>query len=690
MRAAHGILLTPVTAPAASPESEHDSPVIYSERPSTYEAVGQVFRQRHESAGLLHAADAIPGGSQGRGGRPIYLRWIDITGVEMPPPHMMNFLLDAYMTSVHWFMSVFHEPSIRAEAHAVLATGLVEDSHKLVPILLLVIIAMGARYVSPDAARQACPDHDIPQLEPVWIRCVENKLLDAFEEGGAEAVQISIILKSYYLYGSRPKRSIAILGAGIKVALSMKLHLEDTWNISDPIEINVRRRLWWSLYVADVWAATIYGTPCNIHDDDWDVALPDNIDDGSATCPGYNSVDCMNGKHFGQTTVFSYQRFKFTLYKLAFSIINTVYSHRKTTLEDTINRIKRLDERLKLWEAEIPPELLLKKIAGTGAALDDTTRLFQRQALVLQISYDNFRLLLHRPLLTINRLSLSARKLPAALTSQADHSKAIDETIKASKYTCWEAAIRTSKIGQVRDTMGGMRYSLGANYTMIQAFTAGVALGIFALSDPASKQAYEAKGAISAILAFPRLFGYKAVIFDQTTNILEELLRLILNEEMRALVRRDAEPIGTSRRSHGANKLADPTTNEALSANTPTSPMNNTVLPSPNASGVNDISYGNFSDALVSLQDAFRDGRGMEMPGYASTSQINGTTYGLPTSELRNETWMSNPFGNESQGWIWDDAWQVQDITFDQFSMTTPTLSRYDRNYMDPDVDRRE
>jgi hypothetical protein len=237
---------------ACDERSRADSPAIYSQRPSTYEAVDQVFRQRQETSNLNHETDAIPGGTQGAIPQQNFITWHHITNVELPPAHVVDVLLDAYMTSVHWFMSVFHEPTIRTNASSVLATGVVKESHKLFPILLLVIISMGARYISPETAQRACPEYDLTAFEPVWIRAVENRLLDVFEEGGLEAVQIAIILKSYWLYGNKPKRSIAIVGGGIKVALSMKLHLESTWSTKYPIEVNVRRRLWWSLYVAYV------------------------------------------------------------------------------------------------------------------------------------------------------------------------------------------------------------------------------------------------------------------------------------------------------------------------------------------------------------------------------------------------------------------------------------------------------
>jgi hypothetical protein len=388
--------------------------------------------------------------------------------------------------------------------------------------------------------------------------------------------------------------------------------------------------------------------------------LPENIDDASAVCPGYGTTDIIDDRNFGQVTVFSYQRYKFALYKIAFSIINTVYTHRRTSLENTIERIRKIDEALKSWEAQVPPELLLKNIGSTQAVPDATTSLFQQQALVLQISYDNFRLLLHRPLLTMNRLS---RSQDPPTTSRRSSSEAIDSAIESSKYTCWKAAVRTSQIGSFAATMRSMRYSLGASYIMIQALTAAVALGIFALSDPTSHQSQDAKAGIGRIIGFPRLFDYRTAIFDQIAAILEELLRLIMNEEMKALV-------GGSTKNNTQVANASSRESRVVSSKLPAiaasaTPQNassfvspqHTVQPSPNPSGKYDLSYGNFSDALVSLQDAFRDPRGTDVATQSAQGQ----------GGILNDGWtgmMSNPFGMDA-GWIWDDMWQTDDYQFD-------------------------
>jgi hypothetical protein len=556
---------------------------------------------------------------------------------------VVDFLLDTYLTSVHWFMPVFDEPSLRLDAHRMISTGMVSEQRKTFPFLLLVILAYSARYVLPEDVQQVCPGHDLAQMELLWIKTAEANLLDALEDAGIEAIQIALVMKSYYLYGNRHRRSFAVLGAAIKIALASKLHLESSWDVTDQPQRELRRLLWWRLWIADVWAAVIYGTPCNIHIDDWDVAVPTSGAD-HPQCPGFNSPEIYNGVHFGPATTFTYQRYACWLYRIAFSIINEVYTHQKVTLADTIGRIRDLDEQLSRFEAQIPPELLLRNVASTPCSKKETLGIFQRQAFVLQLSLDNFRLLLHRPLLTMNRLQRPPQQHEMAL---------VDEMIKTSKYRCWDAAIRTTRAGQHTHVLRNMRQSLGVSYIMMQSFTAAVVLSIFALSDPASKQAFEAKAAISRTLNLPKSFRHTSTIFEQFTAILEELIRLILNEEMRSLVSQEGESLA----------LVDPSAHEddGIAHSAPQLTAETTSF----APAVDDISYGNFSDAFVSLQDVFRENRtgpeGIAQPTLAMDPARSMTRQDvcLGANGLT--------FGTDSQNWIWDEFWQPQDHPYSHF-----------------------
>lgn len=186
----------------------------------------------------------------------------ELIGIELPPPYVTNLLFETYVTSVHWFMIVFHEPSLRAELEKMLLSGMV-SRHKL-PLTLLVvtILATGAAYTSVSMAERSCPGWDLGRLRSKLIRVVEEKFLSIFDNGDAEAVAVCVLLSSYYIYHGQPQRGSVIMGAGWKAAEALRLHQEDTWPRTGVIQTEVRRRVWWALYAADA-----YGLPLSYIDD---------------------------------------------------------------------------------------------------------------------------------------------------------------------------------------------------------------------------------------------------------------------------------------------------------------------------------------------------------------------------------------------------------------------------------------
>ena len=395
------------------------------------------------------------------------------------------------------------------------------------------------------------------------------------------------------------------------------------------------------------FAALGHGTPGSIRDNDWDVSMPGNIDDTAVTCPGFNSVETYAGETYGPVTICSYQRYKFRLYRIASSITRNVYRRSGAALDDIVREIRHISTRLQQWEKSIPLELRLKRLTPDGHDEHDQriVKIFQLQALVLQLSYDNIQLVLHRPLFTIKRLPSFRPETqePALMTNSAlgDATVVANDMIKSSKYQCWVSSMRTSKLGDHPDILSASRNTHGAAYVGLQTFTAGVVLGIFALSDPLSDQAHQAKRAVSKIIKLPRLHEYRTTVSDQCGAVLEELLRLILAEEMKGLVEGSSAVSGPPSVSSGSvnaeNVALDvPTTLPQPNAQLTTQAVGPTTLPDvdstshfldndfdPQTSTLyegldpdtmpifpyqlpdipRDIETGDFSDALTSLQD---------------------------------------------------------------------------------------
>lgn len=219
------------------------------------DTLGQLLRDHHSRVTLHHSSDAIPGGSpevRTSDAGVHYLLVSEVLGTDLPPPHVIEFTLEAYVNATHWFMILFHEPSLRLEVQRLQETGYLRADRLPVLILVILVIAIGAKYATAREANERCPGYDLADLGTRFIRKVEEKLLEVYDDAGIEAVQISMILSSYYIYHSRPTRSFAVLGSGLKMAQSLGLPKESSWKVSDPTVREVWRRLYWALFTSEV------------------------------------------------------------------------------------------------------------------------------------------------------------------------------------------------------------------------------------------------------------------------------------------------------------------------------------------------------------------------------------------------------------------------------------------------------
>jgi hypothetical protein len=292
------------------------------------------------------------------------------------------------------------------------------------------------------------------------------------------------------------------------------------------------------------FVAQVFGRPALIDAADIHVKFPLDMDDNSAKFPSFQSVELREDGSKQPVTVASYHRHKAALYLIAAPITRDMYSYGSKTKKDLVRRVKEIYDQLLDWERKLPPELRLKSHPPRkiDPERDQILQTFRLQAMALQVSYDNIQLLLHRPLLecvgrhySFNRSQTRPDSIATQNALKESGSEA--DMARVSKNQCWQSAMRTSLISEEHpDILHVARKTPFGAHVGIHSFTAGVMLGIFALSNSLSNQAQEAKRGIARIIRMRSTSGYKAAIWNQSAGILEELLRLILAEEMKKLV----------------------------------------------------------------------------------------------------------------------------------------------------------
>jgi hypothetical protein len=123
-----------------------------------------------------------------------------------------------------------------------------EDNNDL--WITLLVLGLGAHYSSL-ATREHHEKSYMQQLSQDIIKQVEQRFLRIMSSADEEAVQICILLGSFYLFNGRPTAGLGILGSGIKIAQVLRLHREGTLTGISPTRLETRRRSWLALEVFD-------------------------------------------------------------------------------------------------------------------------------------------------------------------------------------------------------------------------------------------------------------------------------------------------------------------------------------------------------------------------------------------------------------------------------------------------------
>ncbi|KAK2049308.1 hypothetical protein LZ31DRAFT_562767 [Colletotrichum somersetense] len=103
------------------------------------------------------------------------------------------------------------------------------------------------------------------------------------EVGNLTLVQALTLISNYQQKRDKPNSGYNYLGLAVRMAMSLGLHKEfQGWNIS-PLNVKIRRRVWWSLCVFDVGASITFSRPSIWPYGGVEVSLPLNFDDKSLT-----------------------------------------------------------------------------------------------------------------------------------------------------------------------------------------------------------------------------------------------------------------------------------------------------------------------------------------------------------------------------------------------------------------------
>jgi len=178
--------------------------------------------------------------------------------------------INAYFSLYHISYPIVHEPTFRAQYAQVLP----RPSGRSWNALAYIIAALG---LFTSATEPTTRDLDL------FEAAKSNMSIDSLETGNLTLVQALSLMSNYIQKRGKPNSGYNYLGIALHMAMTLGLHKEFLdWQIQ-PLQLEIRRRVWWALYNFYVGAAITFGRPLAWPANGIEIALPLNVNDRELT-----------------------------------------------------------------------------------------------------------------------------------------------------------------------------------------------------------------------------------------------------------------------------------------------------------------------------------------------------------------------------------------------------------------------
>ncbi|KAI1506731.1 fungal-specific transcription factor domain-containing protein [Biscogniauxia marginata] len=202
--------------------------------------------------------------------QPPQLTPYDQTRPQLPARDTADRLLTAYYGAVHIMMPILHWPSLQHEFERLYQNGDLRQIPASWLSMFYAVLAVGSLFSSdpfPDRTDRASELLEASRsLTDPWNN-------DFVLDDVRVFFLVSLALNELNLKSA----AWTWLGKAVRSAQDLDLHLEV--GIRSRVEADMRRRVWWAIYVLDRTLSLDLGRPFMIDDADCDTALPEPCDD---------------------------------------------------------------------------------------------------------------------------------------------------------------------------------------------------------------------------------------------------------------------------------------------------------------------------------------------------------------------------------------------------------------------------
>lgn len=364
--------------------------------------------------------------------------------------------IDSYFSCFHLAYPIVHEPTFRAQYAQVIP----RPNGRTWNALAYMVGALGLFTTAKGPSSQ-----DVDLFEAAK----SNLSIGVLESGNITLVQVLGLMSNYIQKRNKPNSGYSYLGLALHVAMGLGLHKEFSgWQIA-PLAMEIRRRVWWTLFDFFSGATVTFGRPLSWPSHGIEVALPLNVDDRDLT---HASTTLPPAKPWLTTHsgVGIQARFHLATNEIYTKVIALDFPSAQELL-------KLDDEKLEPWK---------RQWYGEGIMVPE--RLVLSRSLT-EWRCSNFRIIMYRPFL-IKHAFRTRNGLQSGTPDSATQT-AIDRCLKEAAWS----------IASIHDYwMTKERHVMSAWYCLYFLFQASLIPVIMLRNDPMSERSVEWRQQVLAVL----------------------------------------------------------------------------------------------------------------------------------------------------------------------------------------------
>lgn len=215
-----------------------------------------------------------------------------------------------------------------------------------------------------------------------------------------ETIQARLVQCLYLLSSSRANECWYLFGTALQVVTALGLHRKCPVKLSKSgcsyFELELRKRIFWSVYTLDKYLSIMFGRPRLLHDEDIDQELPDEMNDEDL-------LEEDPSRRTGSTdSMMIASVLHYRLSRILGEISRQLYSINPLSRDSPLKTAVRLTSELEKWKESVPP--LFNSVHPSSLIPP-----LCRQSQVLQLAYSHAMIHVTRSFLLNDFTDLSRR-----------------------------------------------------------------------------------------------------------------------------------------------------------------------------------------------------------------------------------------------------------------------------------------